>query len=119
MSLIQHVEFFNNRHFDLYYHRKKPVNILSKFIDFFWETDFDELFKKHPEGFSDALFANVGYTYLINLGSPFTMQLESALHEIKNGGFLPRHCNMVCHHSAGNKIFGIKHISLTGMLSKT
>jgi AraC-like DNA-binding protein len=54
------------------------------------------------------LFPNVGYTYLINLGTPFVMQLEDECFEIKADGFLPRHKNMICHHSKGNKIFGIK-----------
>jgi AraC-like DNA-binding protein len=62
----------------------------------------------YPGGFSDALFPNVGYTYLINLGTPFIMQLDNESFEMKNDGFLPRHCNMICHHSAGNRIFGIK-----------
>lgn len=81
---------------------------MSQFIDFFWETDFETLFSLYPQGFSDALFPNVGYTYLINLGTPFVMQLEEEKFEVKSDGFLPRHKNMVCHHSVGNKIFGIK-----------
>lgn len=105
---MQHVEFFHRDHFEFRYHRKKAKKSLSQFIDFFWETDFDPLFKEYPAGFSDALFPNVGYTYLINLGTPFVMQLEEEKFEVKGDGFLPRHKNMVCHHSIGNKIFGIK-----------
>jgi AraC-like DNA-binding protein len=105
---VQHVEFFHRDHFEYRYYRRKAKKSLSQFIDFFWETDFDELYKQHPEGFSDALFPNVGYTYLINLGTPFVMQLENECFEMKSDGFLPRHKNMICHHSAGNKIFGIK-----------
>lgn len=105
---MQHVEFFHRDHFEYRYHRKKAQGSLSKFIDFFWETDFDELYVKYPGGFSDALFPNVGYTYLINLGTPFVMQLDNESFEMKSDGFLPRHCNMICHHSTGNKIFGIK-----------
>jgi AraC-like DNA-binding protein len=105
---VQHVEFFHRDHFEFRYHRKKAKKSLSQFIDFFWETDFDELYDKYPEGFSDALFPNVGYTYLINLGTPFVMQLEDECFEMKSDGFLPRHKNMICHHSRGNKIFGIK-----------
>ncbi|MES2881417.1 MAG: hypothetical protein V4676_04660, partial [Bacteroidota bacterium] len=81
---------------------------MSAFIDFFWETDFDALHELYPRGFSDALFPNVGYTYLINLGTPFTMQLENEKFEMRSNGFLPRHKYMICHHSPGNKIFGIK-----------
>ena len=81
---------------------------MSQFIDFFWETDFDELYEHYPGGFSDALFPNIGYTYLINLGTPYVMQLEDERFEMKSDGFLPRHKNMICHHSRGNKIFGIK-----------
>lgn len=104
---MQHVEFFHRDHFEYKYHRKKAVNELSRFIDFFWETDFDDLYVQYPN-FSDALFPNVGYTYLINLGTPFVMQLDDERFEMKRDGFLPRHCNMICHHSKGNKIFGIK-----------
>ena len=107
-SAVQHVEFFHKEHFEDRYHRKKAKHSLSQFIDFFWETDFEHLLKEYPAGFSDALFPNVGYTYLINLGTPFVMQLEEEKFDIKADGFLPRHKNMICHHSAGNKIFGIK-----------
>jgi len=105
---VQHIEFFHKDHFEYRYHRRKAKKSLSQFIDFFWETDFDELYEQYPEGFSDALFPNVGYTYLINLGTPFVMQLEDEHFEMKSDGFLPRHKNMICHHSKGNKIFGIK-----------
>lgn len=105
---MQHVEFFHRDHFEYRYHRKKAKKTLAQFIDFFWETDFDQLYEQYPRGFSDALFPNVGYTYLINLGTPFVMQLEEESFEMKSDGFLPRHKNMICHHSKGNKIFGIK-----------
>jgi len=105
---MQHIEFFHKDHFAFRYHRKKPGKSLAQFIDFFWETDFDSLWPLYPEGFSDALFPNIGYTYLINLGTPFVMQLEDEAFEMKGDGFLPRHKNMICHHSTGNKIFGIK-----------
>jgi AraC-like DNA-binding protein len=105
---MQHIEFFHRDHFEHRYHRVKAGKELSMFIDYFWETDFDELYPLHPDGFSDALFPNIGYTYLINLGTPFTMQLDDDKFEIKADGFLPRDCNMICHHSEGNKIFGIK-----------
>jgi AraC-like DNA-binding protein len=105
---VQHVEFFHKDHFEFHYHRKKAKASLSQFIDFFWETDFEDLYDQHPNGFSDALFPNVGYTYLINLGTPFVMQLEEESFEVRADGFLPRNKNMICHHSKGNKIFGIK-----------
>lgn len=105
---MQHVEFFHKEHFEWRYHRKKAPRQLSQFIEFFWETDFDPLYAQYPDGFSDALFPNIGYTYLINLGTPFVMQLEEASFEVKGDGFLPRHKYMICHHAAGNRIFGIK-----------
>ncbi|HEX2609298.1 MAG TPA: helix-turn-helix domain-containing protein [Flavisolibacter sp.] len=109
---MQHVEFIHRDHFEFRYHRKKAKKSLSRFIDFFWETDFDSLYEQYPEGFSDALFPNIGYTYLVNLGTPFVMQLENDSFEMKSDGFLPRHKNMICHHATGNRIFGIKfHIS--------
>ena len=107
-KIVQHVEFFHKEHFEFRYHRQKAKGSLSQFIDFFWETDFDTLFKTYTDGFSDALFPNVGYTYLINLGTPFVMQLEEEKFDVKGDGFLPRHKNMICHHAVGNKIFGVK-----------
>jgi AraC-like DNA-binding protein len=105
---VEHVEFFHRDHFELRYHRKKARRSLAHFIDFFWETDFDPLYEQYPEGFSDSLFPNIGYTYLVNLGTPFVMQLGDEKFEMKSDGFLPRYKNMTCHHSTGNKIFGIK-----------
>jgi AraC-like DNA-binding protein len=105
---VQHIEFIHKDHFEYRYHRRQAKRSLTPFIDFFWETDFDPLYQQYPEGFSDALFPNIGYTYLINLGTLFVMQLGDTCFEMKSDGFLPRHKNMVCHHSTGNKIFGIK-----------
>lgn len=78
------------------------------FIDFFWETKFDILLQQNPMGFSDALFPNIGYTYLINLGTPFVMQVDDQQFEMKGDGFLPRHKAIECFHRAGNHLFGIK-----------
>ena len=117
-TIVQHVEFFHTDHFEYRYHRKKSKKSLSHFIDFFWETDFDDLYEKYPLGFSDALFPNVGYTYLINLGTPFVMQLGGERHDMKSDGFLPRHKGLICHHSTGNKIFGIKFIVSPAIFEK-
>ncbi|MFI5133130.1 MAG: helix-turn-helix domain-containing protein [Chitinophagales bacterium] len=105
---MRHVEFFHKEHFEQQYHRVQPPASLEHFIDFFWETKFDALWKQHPKGFSDALFPNIGYTYLINLGTPFIMQLEERKFKMKTDGFLPRHKAIECYHQPGNKIFGIK-----------
>lgn len=105
---MQHIEFFHTDHFERNYHRTPPPLALAPFIDFFWETDFDELWHKYPAGFSDTLFPNIGYTYIINLGTPFVMQLSDKKFDMKNDGFLPRHKAIECHHSVGNKLFGIK-----------
>lgn len=106
---VQHIEFLHQAHFETRYHRRwVHQGSLQPFIDFFWETDFDALWPQHPAGFSDALFPNTGYTYLINLGTPFIMQLGDAAVEMKTDGFLPRHKPLICHHATGNKIFGIK-----------
>ena len=66
------------------------------------------LLQENPQGFSDALFPNIGYTYLINLGTPFTMQVDEQRFEMKGDGFLPRHKAIECFHRAGNRLFGIK-----------
>jgi AraC-like DNA-binding protein len=105
---MQHVEFFHKDHFEKNYFRILPVPSLADLIDFYWEIDFDHLWKEYPEGFSDVLFPNIGYTYLINLGTPFVMQLENRKYEMRTDGFLPRHTCLECHHRPGNKIFGIK-----------
>lgn len=105
---MRHIEFFDIDHFENNYFRVKPPASISHFIDFIWETDFDELLEQHPKGFSDALFPNVGYTYLINLGTPFIMQVDEKSFDMKGDGFLPRHKAIECYHRRGNKLFGIK-----------
>jgi AraC-like DNA-binding protein len=105
---LQHIEFFHKEHFEQNYHRVKPVQALEAFIDFFWETKFDTLLKQHSNGFSDALFPNIGYTYLINLGTPFIMQVADKKFEMKADGFLPRNNSIECYHRQGNQLFGIK-----------
>ena len=105
---MRHIEFFDIDHFEKNYHRVKPPASLSHFIDFIWETDFDDLLKYYPAGFSDALFPNVGYTYLINLGTPYVMQVGEKSFDMKGDGFLPRHNAIECFHRRGNKLFGIK-----------
>lgn len=105
---MQHIEFFHKDHFEQNYHRVKPAPALSAFIDFFWETKFEPLLKQYPNGFSDALFPNIGYTYLINLGTPFIMQVADKKFEMKTDGFLPRNTSIECYHRQGNRLFGIK-----------
>ncbi|MEO6719928.1 MAG: AraC family transcriptional regulator [Ferruginibacter sp.] len=105
---MQHIEFFHIDHFENNYYRVKPPESLSHFIDFFWETKFDHLWEIYPEGFSDALFPNIGYTYLINLGTPFTMQVADKFFDMKTDGFLPRNNAIECYHQKDNRLFGIK-----------
>lgn len=105
---MQHIEFFHTDHFNHHYHRVKAPAGLSRFIDFFWETEFDELWDLYPGGFSDVLFPNTGYTYLINLGTPFVMQVAERKFDMKTDGFLPRHQAIECYHRRGNRLFGIK-----------
>lgn len=115
---MRHVEFFHIDHFQNNYHRVAPPDELKDFIDFFWETKFDDLWEQYPNGFSDALFSNVGYTYLINLGTPFVMQVEDKCFEMRSDGFLPRHRPIECYHKPGNKLFGIKFKVSPVMLEK-
>ncbi len=105
---MQHIEFFDIDHFQNNYHRARPLPELEGFIDFFWETKFEDLLKENPKGFSDALFPNIGYTYLINLGTPFVMQVGEKKFSMKTDGFLPRNKSIECYHRTGNKLFGIK-----------
>ena len=105
---MEHLEFIDKTHFQYEYHRTYCGGELSNYIDFCWETDFENLLDIYPNGFSDVLFPNIGYTYLVNIGTPFTMQLQKASFEVKSEGFLPRHHYITCHHSKGNRLFGIK-----------
>ncbi len=105
---MQHVEILDNDHFKKYYYRVRPPKALAHLIDFYWQTKFEQLWDKFPQGFSDALFPNIGYTYLINLGTPFIMQVGKKKFNMKTDGFLPRHQNIECFHQAGNCLFGIK-----------
>ena len=105
---MQHIEFFDIDHFENNYHRTDPPSSLSHFIDFFWQTKFEHLWEHYPHGFSDTLFPNIGYTYLLNLGTPFIMQVDEKQTEMKTDGFLPRHRSIECHHRPGNILFGIK-----------
>jgi AraC-like DNA-binding protein len=105
---VQHVEFIHTDHFNRNYHRVKAAAPLSLFIDFIWEPDFDGLWEKYPDGFSDVLFPNIGYTYLLNLGTPFIMQVGDQKFPMKTDGFLPRQKSLECFHKTGNRLFGIK-----------
>lgn len=108
LAAVQHIEFFHTDHFENNYHRVPPPAALSAFIDFFWETRFDHLWRQHPKGFSDAQFPNIGYTYIINLGTPFIMQVVDKKFNMKTDGFLPRYNAIECFHRPGNHLFGIK-----------
>ena len=105
---MQHIEFFHTDHFENNYHRVPPPAGLSHFIDFFWETRFENLWNQNPKGFSDAQFPNIGYTYIINLGTPFVMQIDDKKFNMKTDGFLPRYNAIECFHKPGNHLFGIK-----------
>lgn len=105
---MQHIEFFHTNHFETNYHRVPPPAALNHFIDFFWETKFDPLWKEYPKGFSDAQFPNIGYTYIINLGSPFIMQVADKKFSMKTDCFLPRYNAIECFHKPENHLFGIK-----------
>lgn len=105
---VRHIEFIHKDHFENNYYRHYLQGKLSLFIDFFWQTKFDKLWRQYPKGFSDALFPNLGYTYLINLGTPFVMQVEDKKFNMKTDGFLPRPGYIECFHQPGNTLFGIK-----------
>ena len=105
---MRHIEFLHSDHFEDNYYRHHVQGKLSLFIDFFWQTKFEKLWRQYPTGFSDALFPNLGYTYLINLGTPFVMQVEDIKFKMKTDGFLPRPGYIECFHQAGNVLFGIK-----------
>ena len=105
---MRHIEFIHAAHFENNYHRHHVQGKLSSFIDFFWQTKFEKLWRQYPKGFSDALFPNLGYTYLINIGTPFVMQVDNKKFNMKTDGFLPRPSYIECFHQPGNVLFGIK-----------
>lgn len=105
---MQHIEFFHIDHFENNYHRIPPPDSLSPYIDFFWETRFEDLWDQFPQGFSDAQFPNIGYTYLINLGTAFVMQVNDQKFSMRTDGFLPRYNPIECFHKKDNHLFGIK-----------
>src|SRR6186997_410928 len=105
---MRHIEFIHRDHFENNYHRHHVQGKLSLFIDFFWQTKFEKLWRQYPKGFSDALFPNLGYTYLINIGTPFVMQVENKKFNMRTDGFLPRPSYIECFHQPGNVLFGIK-----------
>ena len=108
LSFVRHIEFIHSDHFEQNYYRHYVKGRLAPFIDFFWQTKFEKLWQQYPKGFSDALFPNLGYTYLINLGTPFTMQVDNTKCPMKTDGFLPRLNYIECFHQPGNELFGIK-----------
>jgi AraC-like DNA-binding protein len=105
---MRHIEFIHKDHFENNYYRHHVQGNLSLFIDFLWQTKFEKLWRQYPKGFSDALFPNLGYTYLVNLGTPFVMQVEQKKFNMKTDGFLPRPGYIECFHQPGNILFGIK-----------
>jgi AraC-like DNA-binding protein len=105
---LRHIEFIHREHFENNYYRHHVQGRLSLFIDFFWQTKFEKLWRQYPKGFNDALFPNLGYTYLVNLGTPFVMQVEQKKFNMKTDGFLPRPGYIECFHQPGNVLFGIK-----------
>lgn len=105
---MRHIEFIHRDHFENNYHRHYVQGKLSLFIDFIWQTKFEKLWRQYPKGFSDALFPNLGYTYLINTGTPFIMQVDNKKFNMKTDGFLPRPSYIECFHQPGNVLLGIK-----------
>ncbi len=105
---MQHVEIIDNDHFQQNYDRVQAPGALAHLVDFYWQTKFDSLWAEYPKGFSDVLFPNIGYSYLINLGTPFVMQVGKEKFNMKTDGFLPRHQSLECFHQSGNILFGIK-----------
>ena len=75
----QHIELIDKEHFNQNYSRIYAENDLSNYIEFCWETRFGNLLEEVPEGFSDVIFPNIGYTYMINLGTPYKIELDKQI----------------------------------------
>lgn len=105
---MRHIEFVDADYFARYHHRVEPQLSLRGFIINYWETDFESLWETHPDGYTDVLFPDIGYTYLINIGTPFLIRFPGRCFRMKIDCFLPRNLPLECRHQPGNKIFGIK-----------
>lgn len=118
-SLLEHIEFIHNHHFIKNYNKQIPLDeTLQLFIEYFWETKFDNLWSTYPEGFSDTLFPNIGYTYFINLKTPCNILFGNKTFHISKEAFLPRDKPLTLQHFKGNKVFGIKFLASPILLEK-
>jgi len=116
---LEHIEFIHDRHFINHYYRQKPDDeTLQLFIEYFWETKFDTLWSKYPEGFADTLFPNIGCTYFINLNTPCNILFDNKSFHISKEAFLPRAKPLTLRHFKGNKVFGIKFLASPILLEK-
>lgn len=116
---MEFIEFIHSNHFHKHHHKYyTPDETLNPFIDFFWETNFDDLWSLYPEGFTDTLFPNIGYTYFINLANPCNIIYKNQSFRISKEAFLPRSHKITCHHCKGNKVFGIKFLASPILLEK-
>jgi AraC-like DNA-binding protein len=119
LPFLEHIEFIHDHHFINHYFREKPVDeTLQLFIEYFWETKFDNLWTKYPEGFKDSLFPNIGCTYFINLGTPCKIVFNNKTFNISKEAFLPRAKPLTLQHFEGNKVFGIKFLASPILLEK-
>jgi AraC-like DNA-binding protein len=116
---LEHIEFIHDHHFINHYTRQKPVDeTLQLFIEYFWETKFESLWTKFPEGFTDSLFPNIGYTYFINLNTPCNILFDNKSFHISKEAFLPRAKPLTLRHFKNNKVFGIKFLASPILLEK-
>ncbi|WP_207491488.1 helix-turn-helix domain-containing protein [Aridibaculum aurantiacum] len=104
----QHIELIDKGHFEHRYSHMYAEKEISMYIEYCWESRFENLLEENPGGFSDVILPNIGYTYMINLGTPYSIKLANQIFCVKTGCFLPRQVPISAHHSVGNKIFGIK-----------
>lgn len=105
---LKHVEFFDRTHFGKNYYTQKPAEPLSHYIEYFWETNFEPLWKTASEGFTDIFFPAIGHGYLLQLGTAFTVEMDLKKFNIQADVFLPRKNNFSLHFEQGNKVFGIQ-----------
>jgi AraC-like DNA-binding protein len=61
-----------------------------------------------PNGFFGCTFHKHRLHLPYQPGNSFCDAIRNERYEIRSHSFLPRNKNLICHHSAGNRIFGIK-----------
>jgi AraC-like DNA-binding protein len=101
-------EFFNGDHFRKKYKYFIPTGDAASFIECFWETDFGPGEGKNEFIFSDCILPSVGTTILLNLGTPYLLEIGREQLTIDRDVWYSRLATVRSTHFSGNRIFAIR-----------